>query len=138
MGDTIRFDLRELDELSKDLRRLSDDLEALGVRLRLAQYRLCGAAEGMVGDELARSRRRLLEVGERSEAAAHSIVRSAEQFAACEQNVKQRFEDRMDVMPAFGSAFLRDDGYKKREYLSFTPKNVHFVRMSVSGGDERI
>jgi len=138
MGDTIRMDLHELDALCEDLRRLSGDMEEIGAALRLAQYRLCSAAEEKVGDELARSRRSLLEMSERSETAARHILWSMEQFAACEQAEKRRFEEQLSVLPAYGGAFLRDDGRRRRENLSFTPKNVHFVRIPVSGGDKRI
>ena len=121
MGDTIRIDLYELDNLARDLRVLSGELEALGAQLRLVQYRLSSAAQEWAGEGLERNMRRMCEMSERSELAAHRIARFVEWFSACEQHEKRQFEDRMSTFPKFSSTFGEKNGFKKQEILSFTP-----------------
>lgn len=131
MGDKIRVDLHEMDVLSCNLRRLSGELEDIGSALYRAQLRLDGAAQVEFGDELTRSRKRLMQVGERSKAVARSILRSAEQFADCERAERRRFEENLRMFPAPIRAALCGERRRKRENPPFTPKNVHSVRMPV-------
>jgi len=120
-----------MDALSRDLRRLSTEIDDIGSALRREQWRLDGMVQAAFTDELSRSRKKLMETGKRSEAAACSILRSAEQFADCERTERRRFEESMRVIPAPMRTLLPRKELTSHENQPFAPKNVHFVRMTV-------
>lgn len=97
MGDVIRIDPHELAEISRNLNRLSGEIEELCGELRLAQYRLSPGAERAVGEELLRWRRRFAQLADRSEAAARDVMRSADSFLACERAVCRRMDEQLET-----------------------------------------
>lgn len=100
MGDVIRIDPHELAEISRNLNRLSGEIEELCGELRLAQYRLSPGAERAVGEELLRWRRRFAQLADRSEAAARDVMRSADSFSACERAVCRRMDEQPETTAA--------------------------------------
>lgn len=112
MNDVIRIDPHEIAELSRNLNRLSAEVEELCGELRLAQHRLSPGAECAVGEGLQRWRRRFVELADRSEAAAQNVMRSADDFSACERAVSRRMKEQSD---AIADVFIPTACEKRRE-----------------------